>query len=95
MLYLQEIVLHIQTIHEYTKGMTLEQFIHDRKTIDTVDANLRNIGEAMNVLSKIPQVNPMQCNSTARRWQARIFKLSIFFTFLQFSALRIILRFKP
>ena len=55
-LYLQEIVLHIQIIEEYTKGMTLEQFIHDRKTIDAVDANLRNIGEAMNVLSKIPQV---------------------------------------
>lgn len=56
MLYLQEIVLHIQIIEEYTKGMTLEQFIHDRKTIDAVDANLRNIGEAMNVLSKIPQI---------------------------------------
>jgi uncharacterized protein with HEPN domain len=55
-LYLQEIVLHIQIIEEYTKGMTLEQFIHDRKTIDAVDANLRNIGEAMNVLSKIPQI---------------------------------------
>lgn len=56
MLYLQEIVLYIQIIEEYTKGMTLEQFIHDRKTIDAVDANLRNIGEAMNVLSKIPQI---------------------------------------
>ncbi len=51
-LYLQEIVLHIQIIEEYTKGITLDQFIHDRKTIDAVDANLRNIGEAMNVLSK-------------------------------------------
>jgi uncharacterized protein with HEPN domain len=56
MLYLQEIILHIQTIQEYTKGMTLEQFIHDPKTIDAVDTNLRNIGEAMNVLSKIPQI---------------------------------------
>jgi uncharacterized protein with HEPN domain len=38
--------------------MTLEQFIHDPKTIDAVDTNLRNIGEAMNVLSKIPQIKP-------------------------------------
>jgi uncharacterized protein with HEPN domain len=36
--------------------MTLDQFIHDRKTIDAVDTNLRNIGEAMNVLSKIPEI---------------------------------------
>lgn len=55
-LYLQEIVLHIQIIEGYTKGMTLDEFIHDRKTVDAVDTNLRNIGEAMNVLSKIPQV---------------------------------------
>ena len=55
-LYLQEIVSHIQIIEEYTKGMTPDQFIHDRKTIDAVDTNLRNIGEAMNVLSKIPQI---------------------------------------
>ena len=55
-LYLQEIVLHIQIIEEYTKGMTLDQFIHDRKTIDAVNTNLRNIGEAMNVLSKIPKI---------------------------------------
>lgn len=55
-LYLQEIVLHIQIIEEYTKGMTLDQFVHDRKTVDAVDTNLRNIGEAMNVLSKIPEI---------------------------------------
>jgi hypothetical protein len=55
-LYLQEIVLHIQVIEEYTKGITLVQFIHDRKTVDAVDTNLRNIGEAMNVLSKIPKI---------------------------------------
>jgi len=45
-LYLQEIVFHTQIIEEYIKDMTLEQFIHDRKTIDAVDANLRNVGEA-------------------------------------------------
>ena len=55
-LYLQEIVFHIQIMEEHLKGMTLEQFIHDRKTIDAVDANLRNVGEAMNVLSKIPKI---------------------------------------
>ena len=55
-LYLQEIVFHIQIIEEYLKGLTLEQFINDRKTIDAVDANLRNVGEVMNVLSKIPKI---------------------------------------
>ena len=58
-LYLQEIVLHIGIIEKYTSGMTLEQFIYDRKTIDAVDANLRNIGEAMNVLSKAPQMRTL------------------------------------
>jgi uncharacterized protein with HEPN domain len=51
--------LHIKIIEDYTKGTTLDQFIHDRKTIDAVDTNLRNIGEAVNVLSKIPQVKSM------------------------------------
>lgn len=55
-LYLQEIVFHSKIIEEYTKGMTLDQFIHDRKTVDAVDSNLRNIGEAMNVLAKIPEI---------------------------------------
>ena len=55
-LYLQEIILHTQIIEMYTKGLTLEEFIRDRKTVDAVDTNLRNIGEAMNVLSKIPKV---------------------------------------
>jgi len=35
-LYLQEIILHINIIEEYTKEMSLEQFISDRKTIDAV-----------------------------------------------------------
>jgi uncharacterized protein with HEPN domain len=51
-LYLQEIVLHIQIIEQYTKGLTLDQFVNDQKTVDAVDANMRNIDEAMNVLSK-------------------------------------------
>lgn len=55
-LYMQEIIQHIQIIEDYTKGITLEQFIHDRKTIDAVDTNLRNIGEAINVLSKNPHI---------------------------------------
>ena len=55
-LYLEEIISHIQIIEEYTKGLTLDQFIHDRKTVDAVDTNLRNIGEAMNVLSKNPKI---------------------------------------
>ena len=60
-LYLQEIVFYFQVIEEYLKGMTLEQFIHDRKTIDAVDANLRNVGEAMKLLSKIPKIRTKFC----------------------------------
>ena len=50
--YLQEIVDFIERIEDYTKGMTYVDFSKDRRTIDAVDANIRNIGEAVRVLSK-------------------------------------------
>jgi uncharacterized protein with HEPN domain len=67
-LYLQEIALHIKIIEDYTKGITLEQFINDRKTVDAVDTNLRNIGESINVLSKTPnKINVLQLPYTMGR----------------------------
>ena len=50
--YLQEIVDFIERIEDYTKGMTYTDFSKDRRTIDAVDANIRNNGEAVRVLSK-------------------------------------------
>jgi len=50
--YLQEIVDFIERIEDYTKRMTYADFAKDRRTIDAVDANIRNIGEAVRVLSK-------------------------------------------
>jgi uncharacterized protein with HEPN domain len=50
--YLQEIVDFIERIEDYTKSMTYSDFAKDRLTIDAVDANIRNIGEAVRVLSK-------------------------------------------
>ena len=50
--YLREIIDFIERIEEYTKDMTYQDFAKDRRTIDAVDANLRNVGEAVRVLSK-------------------------------------------
>jgi uncharacterized protein with HEPN domain len=51
-LYLKEIIEHTGYVEEYTKGLTYEQFVKDRKTIDAVDKNLEVIGEALNRLAK-------------------------------------------
>lgn len=51
-LYLAEVIECITRIEKYTKELTREAFLKDRLSIDAVDANLRNIGEAMRVLSK-------------------------------------------
>jgi uncharacterized protein with HEPN domain len=51
-LYVKEIIEHIGYIEEYTKGLTYEQFLKDRKTIDAVDKNLEIVGEALNRLAK-------------------------------------------
>ncbi len=55
-LYLTEILENIEKIETYTKGLTRETFLKDQLRIDGVDANLRNIGEAVRVLAKHPSV---------------------------------------
>jgi uncharacterized protein with HEPN domain len=55
-LYLTEIIESIQKIENYTKGLTREAFRKDWMRIDAVDANLRNIGEAIRVLAKHPSI---------------------------------------
>jgi uncharacterized protein with HEPN domain len=51
-LYITEIIDSIEKIELYTKGLTREAFVKDRLRVDAVDANLRNIGEAVRVLAK-------------------------------------------
>lgn len=47
-----EIIEFIDKIEKYIKGMSYEDFGQETRTIDAVDANLRNVGEAVRVLSK-------------------------------------------
>ncbi len=51
-LYLNEIVEFIGIIQNYTKGIAYDDFVKDARTIDAVDANIRNKGEAVRVLAK-------------------------------------------
>jgi uncharacterized protein with HEPN domain len=50
--YLAHILEAIRNIEEYTEGMTLDDFMLDRKTQDAVIRNLEVIGEACNNVSK-------------------------------------------
>ncbi len=45
-LYIEEILESIEKIKDYTKGMTLEVFSVDLKTVDAVVRNFEIIGEA-------------------------------------------------
>lgn len=47
-LYLDDIIIAIESIQEYTKGFSLVSFEKDKKTIDAVVRNLEIIGEAAN-----------------------------------------------
>jgi len=45
-LYLDDILASIANVEQYTKELSFEEFVHDRKTIDAVVRNLEIIGEA-------------------------------------------------
>ncbi len=45
-LYIDDIILSITKIHDYTDGLSLEEFKNDTKTYDSVLHNLMVIGEA-------------------------------------------------
>lgn len=51
-LYLKEILEFIDKIQRYIQGMSYQDFEKDNKTIDAVDVNERNIGEAVRVIAK-------------------------------------------
>ena len=44
--YVEDILDAINSIEEYTKGLTYESFVSDKKTVDAVIRNFEIIGEA-------------------------------------------------
>jgi uncharacterized protein with HEPN domain len=44
--YVEDIIDAINNIGEYTKGLTYESFVSDKKTVDAVIRNFEIIGEA-------------------------------------------------
>lgn len=44
--HLDDILEAIKNIEEYTKGLTFEEFVKDRKTVDAVIRNFEVLGEA-------------------------------------------------
>lgn len=61
-LFLKDILESIERIESYTKGLSYNDFLNDRKTIDAVLRNLEVIGEAVKNLSEklkklYPEVN--------------------------------------
>lgn len=51
-LYIDDIEDAIKSIEKYTKNISLNAFVNDRKTIDAVIRNLSVIGEAVRHISK-------------------------------------------
>lgn len=51
-LLIEDMLDSARIILEYTKGLSLEQFVSDRKTVDAVIRNFEIIGEAANRLPK-------------------------------------------
>ena len=58
-IYLSEIILYIDKIETFTKGLTREQFLKDEVKIYAIDNLVRNIGEAVRVLSKHGQIKSL------------------------------------
>ncbi len=50
--YVEDIIDVINSIEEYTQGLTYETFVKDRKTIDAVIRNFEIIGEATKQIPK-------------------------------------------
>jgi uncharacterized protein with HEPN domain len=55
-LYLSEVIFYTEKIESIIKGLTREQFLKDELRIYAVDDLVRNIGEAVRVLSKHRQI---------------------------------------
>jgi uncharacterized protein with HEPN domain len=64
LVYLNHIRDCITTILEYTKGMSQEDFLNDKKTIDAVIRNFEIIGEATKKLS-----DPLRHNYPQIEWK--------------------------
>jgi uncharacterized protein with HEPN domain len=44
--YLEDIIDAVNSIEEYTRGLTYDEFVKDKKTVDAVVRNFEIIGEA-------------------------------------------------
>jgi len=51
-LYIDDMLESISNIEEYTKGISYEEFVKDKKTVDAVVRNLEVIGEAAKHIPK-------------------------------------------
>jgi uncharacterized protein with HEPN domain len=58
-LYLSEIISYIEITESITKGLTYETFMKDVRNIYAVDDLIRNIGEAVRVLTKHRKVKQL------------------------------------
>ena len=63
-LLLEDIIESIDTIKQFVKGITFDEFYSDRKTVDAVTRNFEIIGEAS---SKIPREFQKQHSEIAWR----------------------------
>jgi len=58
-LYMSEVISYIEIIESITKGLTYETFMKDVRNIYSVDDLIRNIGEAVRVLTKHGKVKQL------------------------------------
>jgi len=59
LLFLEDILISIEKIEDYIRGMSFEDFQNDTKTVDAVLRNLEIIGEASkSIPSEIREGNP-------------------------------------
>lgn len=57
-LFLDDIIVAIDKIEDYTASMNIDEFLADKKTIDAVMLNIEIIGEAVkNLANEIKQQN--------------------------------------
>ena len=58
-LYLSEIIRYIEKLESFTKGLSREEFLKDELRIYAVDDLIRNIGEAVRVLTKHKRIKSL------------------------------------
>ena len=80
--YLADIVESCEHIRSYTEGMTFDDFVSDRKTVDAVARNLEVIGEAAKnipeeILAEKPEVPWKQIRRFRDKFAHHYFDLNL------------------